>query len=250
VLKCPNIYLDSKYLRYIGWLLSDIDSHVRMESLKSLSLLYNEKTVQHGLGPFSERFKQRITEMARLEVEPHVRLEACKVVVLIGELGYFEAAEDETILPLLMDNDERIREAIGPYIASIHKDQYEEELQQQLEDSNETEDDSARFSPFKSLAKMLVSVVSLTKASEAFSVTEAEKIELEQLDASVSLPIEVPELGSAEREAERDRMELEVADMAGWIKQDDEEFESSISAHQIDIAVSVLSRHLPFIKVP
>lgn len=53
--KCPDVFLDSQYLRYLGWNLSDKQPTVRMESLTGMQKLF-EPSNAPGLRPFIERY--------------------------------------------------------------------------------------------------------------------------------------------------------------------------------------------------
>ncbi|ODV93209.1 hypothetical protein PACTADRAFT_4993 [Pachysolen tannophilus NRRL Y-2460] len=91
----PEFFFESSYLRYFGWILSDKNSLVRLEVLKSLAKLYRKGLIAPGFRQFTERFKKRLIEMCIYDSDYQVRLHAIMVIFEIGKIGFLE---DEEIL--------------------------------------------------------------------------------------------------------------------------------------------------------
>jgi hypothetical protein len=226
-------------------MLSDKSGQVRLESLKALSMLYAEPTIQAGLRPFSERFKARIVEMAHYEKEAAGRYEACKNVYLANELGFFEESENDKIVTLIFDDDLKVRDAIAPVVAIVFKDQYEDNMFRELEESNESEDDVARFGPLKSVCAMLVQITKLAEEEQKLMNGNEKSVSYETYPS----PIVVNQVLSSDGEKDVNSKELELKDVIDWIMIEDDTIISWISPAQIDGAIISLIKHLEFLKV-
>lgn len=214
---------------------------MRLESLKALSKLYNDPALTPALGPFSERFKQRLCDMCLHEPESALRQESCKILTSISSLGLLDDVESRTLLPLLVDADPKIRHIIGELAASVFEESYQDSLVQELEGSLETEDDTARFASLKGLTTLLVDVCSLAKEREdAIAVT----------DVSVGdVPLQITEMGSAEYDQARDIFDIECSEMGMWITRFPSQEQTKVSFLQVETAIECLHKHLPFLKV-
>ncbi len=78
--KYPDYFLDAHYLRYVGWVLSDANNHVRLEAVKALSNVYDQSEYVPSLTHFTERFKSRLLEMATSDVELAIRVAVIHVL--------------------------------------------------------------------------------------------------------------------------------------------------------------------------
>ena len=80
--KHPSYFvLETSYLRYVGWTLSDTNNPVRLESVRALSNIYDSPEHIASLQAFTERFKGRFVEMAQRDTDLGVR------VLMVGVLG-------------------------------------------------------------------------------------------------------------------------------------------------------------------
>lgn len=73
ILGHPDQYLDSEYLRYVGWSLSDTATEVRQAAVDGLCSILNQSNIAHGLRKFLDRFKGRILEMCISEKDSFIR---------------------------------------------------------------------------------------------------------------------------------------------------------------------------------
>ena len=121
MLKCPSLFLESSYLRYFGWMLSDSSTNVRLQCLKSLNNLVKPAHFSN-LRPFFERFKQRILQIAGCEREASVRVCGVRLVGSMANMAMFDDEEMETVLVLVLDQDERVRTAIAPTIVDYYNE--------------------------------------------------------------------------------------------------------------------------------
>ncbi|KAF2148262.1 STAG-domain-containing protein [Myriangium duriaei CBS 260.36] len=125
----PDEFFDAAHLRYLGWVLSDTNSHARHEVLKSLIKLYEQKDRLAGLKVFTERFRERIVEMAALDSETSVRASAIKLLNLLRSAGYLEPDDIDMVGRLIFDADQRVREAVVPFFTASHGDIYESKVE-------------------------------------------------------------------------------------------------------------------------
>jgi hypothetical protein len=130
--KCPDIFLDSQYLRYLGWMLNDKVPAVRASCAKSMCLIFRPE-LSSGLRSFAERFKGRLISMALHEKETHVRQEIVKVLDQMNELGFLDEEENLKISVLIMDSDQRVRDHVVNFILEYWKTDFEEPLKDQVE---------------------------------------------------------------------------------------------------------------------
>lgn len=95
---------DSNYLRYVGWVLSDIAAPVRLAAVKALQVVYEgagaagsgskkkkkgdtDGVILPSLRHFTTRFLPRLLEIARFDVDISVRVAVMNVLEYIDELG-------------------------------------------------------------------------------------------------------------------------------------------------------------------
>ena len=90
--KYPGHFLDASYLRYVGWVLSDSHTLVRVEAVKALAGVYDQADYITSLSHFTERFKPRLLEMATSDTELSVRV---AVIQVLGSLDSRSLLESE-----------------------------------------------------------------------------------------------------------------------------------------------------------
>jgi cohesin complex subunit SA-1/2 len=128
--KYPGYFLEGSYLRYVGWVLSDPVTHVRLEAVKALSLAYAQ-TQQNGIGAlqnFTERFKPRLVEMAMNDTELSVRVAVVQVLQAIDEHGLLEDEQREKLCLLVFDEESKIRKAVGGFVKGVWQETVDERL--------------------------------------------------------------------------------------------------------------------------
>ena len=128
--KYPAHFLDGTYLRYVGWVLSDANIHVRLEAVKALSLAYAQ-TEYIGAGAlqhFTERFKPRLVEMAMNDTELSVRVAVVQVLQAIDEHGLLEDEQRERLCLLVFDEENKMRRAVGGFVKGVWQESVDERL--------------------------------------------------------------------------------------------------------------------------
>ena len=151
--KYPAYFLEGAYLRYVGWVLSDPNTHVRLESVKALSLAYAQ-TQQNGIGAlqnFTERFKPRLVEMAMNDTELSVRAAVVHVLQAIDAHGLLEDEQREQLCLLVFDEESRMRKAVGGFVKGV----WQETVQERLMGRKPTEKDKKKAG-VKAFAMLLV----------------------------------------------------------------------------------------------
>ncbi|KAJ1960222.1 cohesin complex subunit [Dipsacomyces acuminosporus] len=112
----PASYLDTEYLRYLGWALNDKDARVREAALSAIAGplltgkptsitqgnvgsgvgaldgigIASEESVSEGLRPFVARFLPRIVQVAAGDVDTKVQVAALKLVSLLAKHSYLD----------------------------------------------------------------------------------------------------------------------------------------------------------------
>ena len=128
--KYPAHFLDGQYLRYVGWVLSDSNTHVRLEAVKALSLAYAQ-TEFIGIGAlqhFTERFKPRLVEMAMGDTELSVRVAVVQVLRAIDGHGLLEDDQRSKLCLLIFDEDPKMRKAVSGFVKGVWEESLEERL--------------------------------------------------------------------------------------------------------------------------
>lgn len=111
----PSLFLQDLYLKYLGWTLNDKAAGVRKASLLALRKLYEMDENVPTLGLFTERFSNRMIEMA-----DDVDLSAAVCAIgLVKQLLRHQLIPDDDLGPLydlLIDQPQEIRRAIGELV--------------------------------------------------------------------------------------------------------------------------------------
>ena len=82
IMTFPDFFMNSNYLRYLGWFLSDKSTIVRQATVNAVARLLAIPNAFESLRQFSERHKSRILEMALYEADLHVRKEVIHGIVV------------------------------------------------------------------------------------------------------------------------------------------------------------------------
>ncbi|KAI8989117.1 hypothetical protein BD414DRAFT_486064 [Trametes punicea] len=128
--KYPAHFLDGAYLRYVGWVLSDAHTQVRLEAVRALALAY-EQTAYIGaaaLQHFTERFKPRLVEMAIGDVELNVRVAVVHVLQTIDGHGLLDEEQRQQLCLLVFDEEARVRRAVSGFVKGVWEETVEERL--------------------------------------------------------------------------------------------------------------------------
>lgn len=126
----PNIFLEGAYLRYLGWMLSDVSAPTRHEAVKQLEKILKNTEKMAGIREFVERFRARIVEMAARDSETGVRASAVDLLDLFREAGMLEPDDIDIIGKLIFDTEPRLRKAVVNFFAMNIKDLYESKIEE------------------------------------------------------------------------------------------------------------------------
>lgn len=149
--KYPSHFLDSNYLRYIGWVFSDENMHVRLEAVRALEDAYEQEGYISSLQSFTSRFKTRIIQMATSDVDVSVRVSVIQVLRSIDRHGLLEDDQRGKLCLLIFDEDSRIRKGVSGFVKGVWEDDVLERVA-----GKKLPDVEKRQAEVKSLASLLV----------------------------------------------------------------------------------------------
>ncbi|KAI4301329.1 hypothetical protein L6164_034617 [Bauhinia variegata] len=115
ILQYPSLFLQDLYLKYLGWTLNDKNAGVRKASISALQDLYEVDDNVPTLGLFSERFSNRMIELAD---DIDVSVAVCAIGLVKQLIRHQLLSEDELapLYDLLIDDSPEIRHAIGELV--------------------------------------------------------------------------------------------------------------------------------------
>lgn len=159
-------FFEGQFLRYFGWILSDPVAQTRAVVVDQLRSLYENKDNIAGLRSFTERFRQRMVEMAAQDADAVVRESAVELLDLIRDAGLIEPGDVDIVGRLVFDAEPRVRKAAGGFFVANVQDVFDsttEELGDEINEMFGDEDEDDFASPkrswikFKCLVDMLQS---------------------------------------------------------------------------------------------
>ncbi|KAK4862924.1 hypothetical protein LT330_010726 [Penicillium expansum] len=169
-----EIFFEGQYLRYLGWTLADVVAQTRLVALTELLSLYGNRDNLAGLHSFTERFRQRIVEIAVQDADVSVRMAAIELLNHLREGGLLEPNDIDAVGRLVFDLDPRIRKTAGRFFVANVQDAYEsiteevgEEISELLADDDEDDYESPKHSWIKFKC--------LTELFQAYDEQQAEK---------------------------------------------------------------------------
>ncbi|XXG54284.1 hypothetical protein AAC387_Pa03g2208 [Persea americana] len=115
IVSYPSLFLQDLYLKYLGWTLNDKSAGVRKTSILALQNLYEVDDNVPSLGLFTERFCNRMVELAD-DIDVSVAVSA---IGLLKQLLRHQLLADDLLGPLydlLIDEPPAIRRAIGELV--------------------------------------------------------------------------------------------------------------------------------------
>lgn len=111
----PEMFFESSYLRYLGWLLTDQDSNIRSEIFKVLIRLYKKRSTVAALRQFTSYFKNKLIEIVIYETDFNARSNCLLLLTEIIEKGYLNDDDIIQLTSLIFVDDEDL---IYPYQGS------------------------------------------------------------------------------------------------------------------------------------
>ncbi|KAK0719821.1 hypothetical protein B0H67DRAFT_483835 [Lasiosphaeris hirsuta] len=119
----PTVFMEPEYLRYLGWMLSDVVPQTRQEVLKQLARVF--KRDAEKLGHFIDRFRPRLVEMATKDSDVSVRVAAIAVIQILKDTGMLDPEELDAAGRLIFDTELRVRRAVLDFFAGCVNDAIE-----------------------------------------------------------------------------------------------------------------------------
>ncbi|XP_051810659.1 cohesin subunit SA-1 [Acanthochromis polyacanthus] len=140
----PEDFLNDGCLKYLGWTLHDRQSPVRLQCVRTLQDLYQEKEFIGRLELFTSRFKERILSMV-LDKDPDVAVEVVSLCLLMQQRTEEGLTEEECghIYPLVYASHRALSSAAGTFLYNKLKS---------LIDSDSQEDNRSNSAAFLQIA--------------------------------------------------------------------------------------------------
>ncbi|XP_054453619.1 cohesin subunit SA-1 [Anoplopoma fimbria] len=113
----PEDFLNDGCLKYLGWTLHDKQSPVRLQCVRALQGLYQEKEFIGRLELFSSRFKERMLSMVQ-DKDPEVAVEMVNLLLLIQQRTEEGLSEEECahIYPLVYASNRALASVAGVFL--------------------------------------------------------------------------------------------------------------------------------------
>lgn len=142
-----EVFLEGQYLRYLGWTLADVVPHTRLAALTQLLPLYENKDNIGVLHSFTERFRQRIVEIAIQDADVNVRLAAIELLNHLREGGLLEPEDIDAIGRLVFDIESKVRRTAGQFFVANVQDAFDSTTEPVADELNDTlaDDDDDDF---------------------------------------------------------------------------------------------------------
>ena len=102
----PELFTESFYLRYLGWLLTDQDANIRSEVFKVLIKLYKKRNTISSLIQFTSYFKHKLIEIVIYETDFNARYNCLQLLNEVIEKGYLVEDDMIKITSLIFIDDE------------------------------------------------------------------------------------------------------------------------------------------------
>ncbi|KAF7909428.1 uncharacterized protein EAF01_003146 [Botrytis porri] len=126
----PGYWFDGQYLRYLGWMLTDSASSMRLEVVKQLQRILKNSSNVSRMGTFIERFRPRIIEIATRDSDAAVRSNAVDLVDILRKGGMLEPDDIDVIGKLIFDSEPKVRKAVVAFFVENVKDVFDEKIEQ------------------------------------------------------------------------------------------------------------------------
>nr|XP_061793062.1 cohesin subunit SA-1-like [Nerophis lumbriciformis] len=114
----PECYLNDGCLKYLGWMLNDKQSVVRLHCVRSLQGLYEEQEFIGRMELFTSMFKNRLLNMI-MDKDSEVAVEVVKLLLQIHEAMDEEGLQEEEcahIYPLVYNANRSLASAAGLFL--------------------------------------------------------------------------------------------------------------------------------------
>ena len=125
IITLPDVYFDGLHLRYLGWVLYDPSAPTRAEVIKQLGKLFKNKDNAPRLRTFTEKYRERMVEMAVQDSEVSVRAATVDLLDMIRKTGLLEPNDIDKVGGLIFDVEPRVRKAVAGFFAENINDLYD-----------------------------------------------------------------------------------------------------------------------------
>lgn len=165
--RLPSVFFQGAYLRYLGWILSDVNAATRLEVVRTLSKLYGIEEFTANLRHFTSKFKDRILAMALSDADIAVRCATLQTTDRMRQRGLLEDEDLESLVSCVVDSEPRIRDATRPLLQGILQERSEALIDDAL--GGDAGSDAAVVVPFKVMASTLLRICGTAKKNHASS---------------------------------------------------------------------------------
>ncbi|KAJ5980774.1 hypothetical protein N7481_008072 [Penicillium waksmanii] len=169
-----EMFLDAQSLRYLGWAISDTVAHTRLIALTQLLPLYESRDNIGALNSFTERFRQRVVEIAVQDADLNVRVAAIELLNHLRDGGFLEPSDVDAIGRLVLDLDPRIRKAAGGFFVANVQDAFDSMVEEIGDEINEIFADDDDDDDFDSPKRSWIKFKCLVDMFQAYDVQEDE----------------------------------------------------------------------------
>ncbi|CCU81726.1 nuclear cohesin complex subunit [Blumeria hordei DH14] len=191
-----SYFFDGQYLRYIGWMLSDVHGPMRQEVVLQLQKIM--KTVNHGgIRHFIDRFRPRLIEMAVRDSESGVRAHTVELLTMVRNAEMLEPDDLDIIGKLIYDIEPRVRKAVVNFFLSNINDLYDTRLQEiygddgldifGVSDDEDFETPRPSWVKYKTLAEFLVDYDSQDQSEAPSQIASAEFLSTSSYESRFTL---------------------------------------------------------------
>lgn len=180
----PTVFLEPNYLKYLGWMLSDVNAPTRLEVLRQLWKVFKRNAQQ--LIHFIDRFRPRIIEIATIDAEISVRVAAISVIDTLRAAALLEPSEIDAVGRLIFDNEVRIRKAVVNFFGACIEDVQEGKIEELGGQDALDEIDAGDEDDFESPRKEWLDIKCL---AEALAIYDAQVDEAQQDDGFIGTEV-------------------------------------------------------------
>ncbi|KAG8859678.1 hypothetical protein FRB96_004252 [Tulasnella sp. 330] len=156
--KYPAFFLEGSHLRYVGWVLSDASTQVRIAAVKALKALYKRGDYLTSINHFTQRFKPRLVAMATSDSDLAARVAVIDVLCAIDALGELEEDQTDALELLIFDPEARVRKAVSEFVHNVWKTAVDDRMSKRRSGHGGSQEESSDRTKvgFKCLAALLV----------------------------------------------------------------------------------------------
>lgn len=118
ILQYSSVMLETRYVKYLGWALYDPKPQVRMEAVKALTKLFENKAYLQQLDKFTARFQDRIGALPD-DKDINVAVEGIKMCHTLMQAKQLSDDNINHICTLMLDKNQSIRSAAAEFALSV-----------------------------------------------------------------------------------------------------------------------------------